>query len=266
MDRAAIRTQLQALVAPHVPRNARRYKYRVFDGQPQESVLGFRVDPHPFEGKVIATTDEAIVVQTGRAEFAVVDRSLATEVPAAGTKVRVKPYARRRFDGERADSPEVRTEYRAGGIPYTVNTAILGSAPAKLPVPEPECPYLHDLIEQMEKLPAPDGIRFITHMLVDAGAKDFTWVDPKPKDIITTPPAISFEVSTTKFKGRVTVLFDRGGDVYVVELYQGNERVERIDNVHFDTLGATLATLIDDGRWRQIQIEVLPPGRRQTRH
>ncbi|MCW5712309.1 GTPase [Shinella sp.] len=263
MDRAAIRTQLQTLVAPHVPRNARRYKYRVFDGQPQESTLGFRVDPQPFEGKVIATTDEAIVVQTGRTEFAVVDRSLATEIPATGTKVLVKPYARRRFDGERADTPEVRTEYSSDGTPYTVKSMILGSAPAKLPIPEPRCPELRDLIEQLEKLPAPDGFRAITHMLVDAGARDFAWVDPKPNDIIKTPPAISFTVDTAKFKGRVAVIYDRGADVYVVELHDGEER---IDNVYFDTLGETLASLIDDGIWRLIQVEVLTPGRRQTRH
>ena len=38
--------------------------------------------------------------------------------------------------------------------------------------------------EQLETLPAPDGYRRITHLLVDAGACDFTWVDPLPKDII----------------------------------------------------------------------------------
>lgn len=263
MDRAAIRTQLQTLVAPHVPRNARRYKYRVFDGKPLESALGFTIDPQPFEGKVIATTDEAIIVKTGRTEFAVVDRSLATEVPVTGTKVMVKPYARRRFDGQRADTPEVTTRYTADGTPYAVKTAILGSAPAKLPIPEPRCPELRALIEQLENLPAPDGFRKITHMLVDAGAKDFAWVDPKPNDIIATPPAISFTVDTAKFKGRVAVIYDRGADLYVIELHDGEER---IGDVYFDTLGATLESLIDDGAWRLIHVEVLTPGRAQTRH
>ncbi len=265
MDRAAIRTQLQTLVASHVPRNARRYKYRVFDGQPQESTLGFTVDPQPFEGKVIAMTDEAIVVQTGRTEFAVVDRSLATEVPATGAKVLVKPYARRRFDGKRADTPEEKIE-SYGDRTYSVKTMILGSAPAKLPIPEPRCSELKDLIQQMEELPAPDRFRRITHMLVDAGAKDFTWVDPLPSKIIETPPAISFTVATTKFEGRVTVLYDRGGDVYVIELHRDGERIERIDDVYFDMLGEVLERLIDDGRWRLIQIETLSNGCKQTRH
>src|SRR3546814_11483472 len=73
-----------------------------------------------FRSKVIATTDEAIVVKTGRAEFAVLDRTLVTEVPDEGAKVQVEPYVRRRFDGQRADTPEEPTELTAAGQPYTV--------------------------------------------------------------------------------------------------------------------------------------------------
>jgi hypothetical protein len=126
--------------------------------------------------------------------------------------VQVEPYARRRFDGLRADTPEEETAFTADGKPYTVQRFVLGSAPAKLPIPEPRCPELQELIQQMEQLPAPDGYRRITHLLVDAGARDFTWVDPLPKDIIATPPAIAFTVATAKFQGRVTVLYERGLD------------------------------------------------------
>lgn len=131
----------------------------------------------------------------------VLDRSRVTEEPDEGAKVQVEPYARRRFDGLRADTPEERTEYTHDGQPYKLQTFVLGSAPAKLPVPQPRCLELQQLIEQLETLPAPDGYRRITHLLVDAGACDFTWVDPLPKDIIATPPAISFNVATAKFQG-----------------------------------------------------------------
>ena len=98
-------------------------------------------------------------------------------------------------------------------------------------------------------------------MLVDAGARDFTWVDPTPSKIIETPPAISFTVSTAKFEGRVTILYDRGGDTYVVELHRQNgesvELVDRHDEVYFDMLGEVLERLIDDGRWRQIDVSIL---------
>ncbi|MFP9230727.1 GTPase [Pectobacterium cacticida] len=257
MDRSLIKTLMPSLVAGHVPRNVRTYKYRVYDGLPQQSSLGFALDPNPFDGKVIAVNDDAIVVKLKPSEFAVLDPSLVTTVPREGTKVHVEPYARHRFDGLRADTPETVTEKTADGLPFTITRHILGSAPAKLPIPEPKCPELRDLIKQLEELPAPDRFRKITHMLVDARASDFTWVDPKPSMIIETPPAIRFTVSTTKFAGQVTILYDRAGDTYVVELRRDGELVDRHDEVYFDMLGEVLERLIDDGRWRLISVSVI---------
>lgn len=265
MDTQAIRAQMPVLVAGHVPRNVRSFKFNIFDGQPKVSTLGFHIDPRPFEGKVIADTGEAIIVKTGRTEFAVLDRALLTEVPNEGAKVQVQPYARRRFDGLRADTPEERTEYTADGTPYTVQTHILGSAPAKLPIPQPRCPELQELINQLEQLPAPDGFRRVTHLLVDAGARDFSFVDPLPDDIIKTPPAISFTVATAKFQGQVTVLYERADDLYAIELKRDGELVERVDQVFFDSLGETLERLIDDGSWRRIQVQCLS-GPKPVRH
>ena len=265
MDTQAIRAQMPTLVVGHVPSNVSSFKFNIFDGQPKVSTLGFHIDPKPFEGKVIATTDEAIVVKTGRAEFAVLDRTLVTEVPDEGAKVQVEPYVRRRFDGQRADTPEEHTEFTADGKPYTVQRFVLGSAPAKLPIPEPHCPELQALIQQMEELPAPDGFRRITHLLVDAGARDFTWIDPLPKDIIATPPTIAFTVVTAKFQGRVAVQYKRGLDLYAVELHRDRELVERVDEVFFDALGETLERLIDDGSWRRIRVHCLS-GRKSVRH
>jgi hypothetical protein len=266
MDHSAIRAQMPTLVSGHVPRNIRRFKFRIYDDKPHESTLGFHIDPRPMEGKVIAKTDEAIIVKTGRAEFAVLDRHLVSQEPDDGARVQVQPYVRRRFDGLRADTPEERTEHASDGTPYVVKTHILGSAPAKLPAPELRCPELQALVDQLEQLPAPDGFRRITHMLVDAGAQDFIWVDPLPRDIIKTPPAISFTVSTAKFQGQVTVLYERGDDLYALELRRDEELVERVDEVFFDSLGETLERLIDDGTWRQIQVKVMSEGRKSTRH
>lgn len=265
MNTQAIRAQMPTLVCGHVPRNVRSFKFSIFDGQPKVSTLGFHIDPKPFEGKVIATTDEAIVVKSGRAEFAVLDRMLVTSTPEVGAKVQVQPYARRRFDGQRADTPEERTEFTTDGRPYTVKTLVLGSAPAKLPIPELRCPELQELVNQLEQLPAPDGFRRITHLLVDAGARDFVWVDPLPGDIISTPPAISFTVNSAKFQGQVTVLYERGCDLYAVELRRDGELVERLDQVFFDSLGETLERLIDDDSWRQIRVTVVS-GRKSACH
>jgi len=175
MNHALLKTQLPDLLKPHVPRNANGFKYRVIDALPQPSMLGIMFDPKPFDGKVVALTDEAIIVKTARTQFAVVDRKLASIVPAEGTKVFVRPYARRRFDGLRADTPEERTKIDSDGTSHTVTTHILGAAPARLPVSKPQCPELADLIEQMENLPAPDGFRKITHLLVDATLFGLLW-------------------------------------------------------------------------------------------
>ena len=257
MDTQAIRAQMPALVRGHVPSNVRSFRFNIFDGQPQTSRLGFEVDPKPFEGRIVAKTDEAIIVKTGRVDFAVLDRSLVTSDPEVDVKVSVEPYARRRFDGLRADTPEEETRHTADCAAYTVRSIVFGSAPAKLPIPAPACPDLQQLIRQLEEQPAPDGFRSITHMLVDARARDFTWVDPLPKDVITTPPRVSFTVLTEKFQGRVTVLYERAVDLYAVELHRGPELAGRVGEVSFCSLGQVLADLIDDGTWRRIRVERL---------
>lgn len=265
MDHQTIRNQMQSLVRGHVPSNARSFKFNIFDGQPKVSTLGIHIDLKPFEGKVITRTEDAIVVKTGRIEFAVLDRTLVTEDPDEGALVQVEPYARHRFDGLRADTPEERTEYTADGKPYKLQTYILGSAPARLPIPQPSCPELQELIRQLEELPAPDGFRRITHLLVDAGARDFTWVDPPPKDIIATPPAISFNTSTAKFDGRVTVQYERADGLYAIVLSHDGELVERVDGVFFDTLGDVLLRLIDNGSWCRIRVRTIQkPLRRKS--
>lgn len=265
MDHSAIASQLQALVVAHVPRNCRGVKYRIYDDQPAISAMGLRVDPKPFEGKVIAVTGEAIVIKIARTQFAVVDCNLATVVPDEGAKVAITPYARRRFDGARIDTPEEETRYDDDGKPYTIRSVLLGGSTLKLPVPTTQCPELAALIEQLEQLPAPDNLRKLTHLLVDAGARDFETIDPTAADTITAP-AISFTASSAKFQGRVSILYERGQGLYAVELRQHDELVERANDVAFDSLGTVLESLIDDGEWRRIQVEVLDGKSKRTLH
>ena len=262
MDAESIRQQMPGLIRGHIPSNVRSFKLSIFDGVPQKSAMGFFIDPQPFEGTVIAKTDEIVVVQTGRTAFAALNRTRLTEDPDEGVRVHVAPYARRRFDGQRADTPEEKTQIDAEGRPYTVQSWILGSAPAKLPIPQPRCPELQALIEQLECLPAPDRFRCITHLMVDAGARDFTWVDPLPDDIFKTPPAISFTVSSEKFQGRVTVLYRRGLDLYAVELSRNGEIIQQVEDVYVNNLGQVLERLIDDRNWLRIEVRCLPMAKK----
>lgn len=264
MNHADVRTQMPALVRSFLPRNAQSFRYRIYDDQPDVSALGFVIDPQPFEGKVIAKTDDAIIVQTAYAQFAVVDRHLANDDPDEGTKVAVTPYARHHFDGTRLDAPVEETRRTVGGETYTVQSVILGGSTTRLPVPKPQCPELAALIEQLEQLPAPDRFRRLSHLMVDASARDFVCVDPDQENIIATPPSITFSVSTTKFDGRVTVLYNRGLDAYVIELHRDSTLVERVGEVYADMLGEVLERLIDDGHWRAIRIDILAhPSRRR---
>lgn len=267
MDRTLLRNQLPALIGGHLPRNARNFSYRIYDGQTRVSALGIPIDPEPFQGTVITKTDEALIIKTGRISFAAVDRQLATLDPEPGTKVQVVPYARRNFEGVRLDAPKQETQVIEGRS-YTISTCTLGRSTVKLPLPAPRCPELADLIQQLEALPAPDGYRTISILLVDARARDFSSIDPDPEsgNIIATPPAVIFHVVTDKFSGQAAVIYDRGLDLYVVELRRNGDVVERIEQVDFSSLGRTLEELIDDGNWRRIQVTALEKKTKPTLH
>jgi hypothetical protein len=45
-----------------------------------------------WQDHIVAKTEQAIVVKTGRATFAVLNRNLVTEDPEEGVKMRVNPY------------------------------------------------------------------------------------------------------------------------------------------------------------------------------
>lgn len=110
-------------------------------------------------------------------------------------------------------------------------------------------------------MPTPDGPRTIANMLVDAKAMEIEIVDPDDEHLIETPPEISFTVDTGKFSGRVAILYDRGYDLYAVELRAGGTAVMRIEEVDVTSLAVVLAGLIDDGEWQRIRVEILQPDR-----
>lgn len=139
MDHEAIRAELPSLVAGHLPRNVRKFKFRIYDDKPPVSALGFLVDPEPFEGTVTEITETAIVVKIARAVFGVVDRRLASQIPLVGAEVRVTPYARHHFDGTRVDAPTEEIRHSADGHAYAVRSVILGGATTTLPVSKPHC-------------------------------------------------------------------------------------------------------------------------------
>ena len=88
MDRSLIKSMMPSLVAGHMPRNVRSFKYRVFDDQPQSSTLGFAIDPQPFNGKVVALPvaagqtlaagDTVVVIESMKLEHSLASPAAAT--------------------------------------------------------------------------------------------------------------------------------------------------------------------------------------------
>lgn len=262
LDRQIVRQVLPSLIHTHVPSNIRNFNYCVVDFSVGRNMLGIIVDPQPFEGKIVAYTDEMMVIKTGRKDFQVVDLKYVTDQPAISSKVFVTPYARRHFNGKRIDEPEEETRVLSDGTVYQAKTMVLGGKTTKLPIDKVKCYELAALIDQIEKLPAPDGLRKIVHILVDAGATEFSVVDPEPANIIATPPTITFKVDTQKFAGEVAIVYDRSLDLYVINLYQDGNLVKNVPDVYFEKLGEALVDLIDDGSWKKIEVSVLAHTRK----
>lgn len=283
LDKTTIKQSLAELIQPLVPKNCRRYHYRFCELLPADNAFGIRCDPQPFKGKVVLIHHSFILIQeeSSKNKFVIVDRAYLDNLPKPGTKVEVIPYARRHFNGQRIDEPEEEIRTLADGTAYTVTKMMLGGTTTELPLPlskeQIQCPELLTLIEQLEQLPAPDGFRCISHLLVDAGAKEFTLNDPKAIDITNSPPNISFRVANAKFTGKVTIGYDRGADTYFIQVQPTKlissadclamedsslaettvHEPSEITDVYFDELGLRLVELIDDGAWQVIKIKSL---------
>lgn len=83
MDHRAVRTLMHTLVASFVACNCHRFNYRIYDDLPPVSPLGFHIDPQRFAGKVMALTDEAIVIKVKRTgkRIAVTTHKINSETP-----------------------------------------------------------------------------------------------------------------------------------------------------------------------------------------
>lgn len=283
LDKTTIKQSFSELIKPLVPKNCRHYHYRFCELLPAENAFGIRCDSQPFKGKVVLIHHNFILIQEegSKNKFVIVDRAYLDQLPELGTKVEVIPYARRHFNGQRIDEPEKEVRTLADGTEYVMTKMMLGGTTTELPLPVPkeniQCPELLALIEQLEQLPAPDGFRCISHLLVDAWAKEFTLNNPKATDITNSPPNISFRVANAKFTGKVTIGYDRGADTYFIQVQltklispadgiamednalaetTANESVE-VTDVYFDELGIRLAELIGDRAWQVIKIKSL---------
>ena len=264
MDRNSVIKLFQPEVMSSIAKNASKYTLFHLDaGTPGENILGFYADPKPATGTVVAIKEGIVLVKIDRAAYYTFPADQAAPIVVnVGEKISITPYARRRFDGTRLDEARVETQTAADGTQYSIRRMILGEQGDALPVPEAKCEYLRDTLRYLKDLKVPGQHRTISNMLVDANATDFQTVDPSDENVIATPPCVSFSVSTVKFQGRVAVVFDRAKDEFRIELYRGDVLVECVDRLNFDDLAETLESLIDDGSWCRLKIELIAPAKK----
>lgn len=267
------RDWVKSVIGQHVGSNIRRYECTTYVGELRHNMLGAVAYLLPIEGTVVDANEQFTLVKISANKFCVILTTLLSEPVAIGTKIAVKFYNLRRFDGSLADGSEdpsiggCRTVMLTGSetlFPVKWEDRYLGvNEKFKDGYREIQNPYLRDLILQMERIPVNGGMRRIVNVLVDAGATALDFVDPPEEQSAVTPPAIRVKVDNKKFVGAVEVFYDRAADTYGILLTPttaGEERV--ITDVHFNELGDALQVCVDDETWMQAKVTMQKPARK----
>lgn len=267
------RDWVKSVISTHLGSNIRRYEWTTYVGELRHNMLGAVAYQLPIEGTVVDANDQFTLVKISANKFSVILSALLSEPVAIGSKIAVKFYNLRRFDGSLADGSEdasvdgCRSFTLTGTetmFPVQWEDRYLGiNEKFKGTYREIQNPYLRDLITQMEKIPVNGGMRHIVNVLVDAGAKDLDFVDPPEEKSGEIAPAILATVATRKFEGRVEIAYDRGSDTYEIRLTPANGGdADDMTGIHFDELGDALQLAIDDETWMQAKVTLLKAARK----
>jgi hypothetical protein len=255
---------LQSIVRNHIPSNARQYSSRLYLAERSVAKeFDFQVDISPMEGKIVDDNEDLLLMKIGRTEFFIALKSALAFVPEVGSTCKITPYARKRFDGERLDKPEI-VDSGNGIISHRFN---LSEYRSYLPIDKKTiaCPQFADMIDTIESERA-DEIRTIAQVLIDAGALKeplFFQDVVDPEQIIDKPPTVRFRVSTQKFDGYVSIVYDRAMDSFTVVLLDPHLNSVSVDEHQFitleghSTLGQKIIELVDDGAWKIAPVEVM---------
>lgn len=255
LDKEKAREWVRSVVGQFLPKNSVRFSIGFYNGEAtHHPVFGFVVDPTPVEGRVIAINDDWTLLKIARTQFFVFANTLLSVPVELNQSVRITPYARRRFDGKRIDTPD--------DCGNGVAIVKLGGHGCHVPVNKEAlvCDFLRDMVNQVEQLPAGDGMRTLAHVLVDAGAHfaDVEYIDPNYQDVIATPPTLRVRVRTLKHDGYLEIVYDRGMDYYHVNLLDLRRiQILSLKDIDFTSLAETVIDLVDDGRWRIAQVEII---------
>ncbi len=263
-DQAA-RAWLQANVRQHVPPSTRQYHTGVLRLALAENMLGLSIDRPTLKGAVIHVDADFSVVKTARTRFTIINNEILSQPLRLGDTVSVQPYQRRRFDGSRFLDP-VETDTAETGV--KVHTYHIGGCASEIPLPAPQSEYLQNMRELLLYGKCTDGVRVISNLLVDVGARSLAWQEPGPDSASGfRDPQFQFDCTTGKFEGRVHIGLDCGSDTYYVDLMKVGAEGALVEThccktVYFDELAEVLETLLCDGQWKFAKVEVLKAAKR----
>ena len=261
------------MVNKHLGSNIRQWQSTTYVGELRHNTYGGVAYLPPLQGTVVDESEQFTLVKLSPNKFCVILSALLSEPVAIGSKIGVKFYQLRRFDGSLADGGEDAPVDGCRSFTLTGTETLFPvqwedrylsiNEKFKHTYREIQNPYLRDLITQMEKIPVNGGMRRIVNVLVDAGAKDLEFVDPPEEKSAETPPAVLAKVATQKFTGRVEIAYNRASDTYELRLTpaDGGDAVAMTD-IHFDELGDALQAAIDDETWMQAKVTLLKAARK----
>lgn len=251
-----IQREVEQFMAKHVPSET-KYDYLLIDTYPLGLYNSWDSDsdPDPFNGEIVAYSRKYMLVKISSNSYRVIDLRYVTDKPPIGSMVKVTPYARRNFKGDRTDSLiRTLTSWKERGIAKSY-----GMHKALLPIPRAiQSPYLKSLVSRIEYAYIEEGYRSISEILVDAGADDFSIVDPSYEEVISQSqlPSIQFRIDgvmVNYFK----ITFDPLTDSYQLDMTCKNQIIASEHGIKLSELWEHLVPAIDDGSWQRTKVEVL---------
>jgi hypothetical protein len=223
-------------------------------GEPVRFPGRWDVDQGPLEGTVWQVTERWVILEAGESLYVVCARPFLDRAPELGATVRIKTYRRRGFDGL-----PLRRGLRISPVGEMTQREDAGIS--RLPVDRAslKSERLKDLIEQVERSIAPDGVRRLAQVLIDAGADrgPVGFVDPGEET--PEPALLRFRVHSKKVQGFLELSHSGSSGYRIRCLGENGEVIAEREGVPASNLTGEVVGLVDDGLWRVAKVETLSP-------
>ena len=250
---------LRDALSRHVGAGDRCFMLSVYTAEPFiHPASGLHIDPDPEEGRILEVSDRWILMRNSEEALFVCARELVQTVPTVGSTVRITPYARRGFDGKRLDGADTKSD-----VPGFSALARQWRSELPLEASTLRSSSLRELVEHIECRRAPDGIRRLSQVLIDAGASlaPLSVIDLSANgERASARPSLTFRIHTEKVDGWLKIeCIPTTNEYRLYLLAQDGELLRTLGPVSHDRLTSLIVEWIDDGKWRIAKVEVIGP-------